>query len=375
MSTLPKADGLHLDDLHLDELAHLAALGFDAPTFSKLRAQLRSQTLPSNLIEGTLDFPDEEVFRPAPEANSPAGQKATALGSSLLAGGRAALILLNGGMATRFGGRVKGVVDALPGNSFLALQAKRLAQLGEGAAPPLLLMNSEATDAATKDHLEAASYFGLDPDNIFTFRQSAAPRLYPDGSLFRDPSGALSLYGPGHGDLLPSLKASGALAWLLERGIDYLLMANVDNLGASLDPLLLGRFAGGSKELMAEVVERQAGERGGSPCLVNGRVQIVEDFAFPPGFEKAAIPCFNTNTLWFRTEALEADHPLRWYAVEKQALGQSVVQFERLVGQLSWFLDTEWALVSRERFLPIKTPEDLRHRQSKLQTLFASLGL
>ena len=152
-------------------------------------------------------------------------------------------------------------------------------------------------------------------------------------------------------------------------------MANVDNLGASLDPLLLGRFARARAELMVEVVERQAGERGGSPCLVNGRVQIVEDFAFPAGFEKAAIPCFNTNTLWFRTEALESDYPLRWYSVEKQALGQPVVQFERLVGQLSWFLETEWALVSRERFLPIKTPEDLRRQQSMLAALFARLDL
>ena len=39
------------------------------------------------------------------------------------------MLLLNGGMATRFGGRVKGVVDALPNRSFLALQASRLKAL------------------------------------------------------------------------------------------------------------------------------------------------------------------------------------------------------------------------------------------------------
>ena len=55
-------------------------------------------------------------------------------------------------MATRFGGRVKAVVEAIPGRSFLALQAGRMASLGRGASQPapLLLMNSNATDVSMK---------------------------------------------------------------------------------------------------------------------------------------------------------------------------------------------------------------------------------
>jgi UTP--glucose-1-phosphate uridylyltransferase len=147
-------------------------------------------------------------------------------------------------------------------------------------------------------------------------------------------------------------------------------MANVDNLGAGLDPRLLGHFAAEGHSMMAEVVDRLPGERGGAPCAVDGRVKIVEDFAFPPNFDKQAIPCFNTNTLWFRAAALARDFPLQWYTVSKLANDEPVVQFERLVGQLSWFLDTGWMRVGRERFLPVKTPEDLEKKQAAIRKIF-----
>ncbi len=361
-----------LEALTPDEQARLLRLGFDATRFDSLVALLRADAVPSNIVRGALTMPPQESLRSPPEAQSAVGRARASEGSHLLSSGKAALVLLNGGMATRFGGRVKGVVDALPGRSFLGLQAQRLASFfGDSTdGPPLLLMNSEATDAETQAHLRDSDYFGLRPEDVFCFVQSGAPRLRPDGALYRDAGGELSVYGPGHGDLVPALHRSGALAWLKERGVDYLLMANVDNLGAGLDPRLLGHFAAEGHSMMAEVVDRLPGERGGAPCAVDGRVKIVEDFAFPPDFDKQAIPCFNTNTLWFRTAALAGDFPLQWYTVSKLADGEPVVQFERLVGQLSWFLDTGWMRVGRERFLPVKTPEDLQRKQAAIRLLF-----
>lgn len=357
-----------LDDLRPDERSLLDELGFDAGTFAGLALALLEGTLPPNQVQGLVLPPPEGAIRSPLLPGTPRGVTITEAGLRLLGQGRAAMIVLNGGMATRFGGRVKGVVDALPGRSFLGLQASRLAGLGGGT--PLLVMNSRATDPATRAHLAENDHFGLAPDDVFCFLQSGAPRLTPAGGLSRDDDGAISIYGPGHGDLIPSLRRSGALRWLRERGVDYLLMANVDNLGGSLDPHLLGTFAASGDEMMAEVVAKNPGDKGGSPASVDGRVQLVEDFAFPDGFDKDSIPVFNTNTLWFRTDALDRDFPLRWYCVRKEVAGRRVVQFERLVGQVSWFLRTGWALVTRERFLPVKSPADLEEARPRLRGMF-----
>ena len=374
MSSEHSVDPLVLKSLSSEERKALQDLHFDSSLFEQLASSLLAGSLPSNKVKGQLSVPPPESLQTVPAAGTTSAARLREEGNQLLQQGRAALVLLNGGMATRFGGRVKGVVDALPGRSFLSLQASRMARLRKGASPnpPLLLMNSLATDATTRAHLESGDFFGLGADNLFSFVQSAAPRLTPKGEVVRDAEGRLSLYGPGHGDLIPAMRRSGALQWLRDRGVEFLLMANVDNLGANLDPVLLGHFAGLGVDMMTEVVDRLPGERGGAPCAVDGRIQIVEDFAFPDDFDSQAIPCFNTNTLWFRTSALEQDFPMRWYAVTKEAEGQSVVQFERLVGQVSWFLETAWARVDRSRFLPIKTPADLEEKQAALARLFAS---
>jgi len=348
------------------ERRNLAGLHFNSGDFELLRAQLRDGTFPDNTAKGPLSPPP-----PGAITELSGGQREEACataGHELLESGQAALVLLNGGMATRFGGRVKGVVEALPGRSFLALQLKRMAKMG---SCPLLIMNSAATDAPTAQHLESNDFFGMNPSDVFTFKQSAAPRLRPDGSLYRDAADQLSLYGPGHGDLLPSLRRSGALDWLKARGVRYLLAANVDNLAAGLSPSLLGLFAASPTQMMVEVCRKEPGDVGGCPVAVAGRTQIVEGFAFPADFDQSSLPAFNTNTLWFRCDALQEELPLHWYLVRKKVDGEDVVQFERLIGQASWFLTSTYALVPRTRFCPIKSQADLEAAQSTLSALFS----
>jgi len=361
-----------LRDATAEERADLEDVDFDATAFSELAAQLREDRFPANALDATVQAPGPGAIRRLPPPGSWQGDALPDAGTQLLASGRAALILLNGGMATRFGGRVKGVVDALPGRSFLALQADRLRRMGAGlgAQIPLLIMNSRATEGPTRAHLEANDHFGLDPSDVRLFRQSGAPRLNEDGSLYRDASRALSIYGPGHGDLLPSLRRTGALAWARARGVEYLLMANVDNLAAELDPRLLGAFAAGGHAMMVEAAPKLPDDVGGAPADVDGRTVIVEGFAFPDGFDHASLPVFNTNTLWFRADAIDRDVPLRWYCVRKTVDGGRVVQFERLVGQASWSLETSFVEVPRSRFLPIKSPADLDAARPTLRAMF-----
>ena len=355
-----------------DERTFLESIAFDRSTFSELVDGYLAGRLPPNRVGGIVTPPATGTIAQVAPPGSWQGDALVDAGRQALHGGSVGLVLLNGGMATRFGGRVKGIVPALPGRSFLALQAERVRALREetGQDVPLVLMNSFATDAATKAHLEENAWFGLGPDGVLTFVQSGNPRITAEGALYRDAAGNASIYGPGHGDLLPSLKRSGVLTALRDRGVDTILMANVDNLGASLDAGLLGHFLASSRQMMVEVAPKSPGDVGGAPAAVDGELRIVEGFAFPEGFDHDSIPVFNTNTLWFRTAALDREFPLRWYVVHKTAGGAPVVQFERLVGQASWFLPTEYVQVSRDRFLPVKRPEDLDAVKSRLRAMF-----
>jgi len=352
----------------------LDGIGFDAGTFQQLVDDYVEGALPPNRVVGAVTPPAPGDVRRLAPAGSWQGDAVVDAGRQALHGGRVALVLLNGGMATRFGGKVKGVVDALPGRSFLALQAERIRLLREetGQDLPLVLMNSFATDTATREHLEGNDWFGLPRESVLSFVQSGQPRITKDGALFRDGQGKASIYGPGHGDLLPSLRRSGVLAQLRERGIETILMANVDNLGAGLDAQLLGHFLASGKSMMVEVAPKLPGDVGGAPAAVDGQVRLVEGFAFPEGFDHDSIPVFNTNTLWFQTAALDREFPLRWYVVHKTAEGHPVVQFERLVGQATWFLPTEYVEVTRERFLPVKQPKDLETIRPTLRAMFGT---
>jgi UTP--glucose-1-phosphate uridylyltransferase len=269
-----------------------------------------------------------------------------------------ATAVLNGGMATRFGGVVKGLVEAVDGVSFLEWKLRD----AEAAGVPFVLMNSFATDEATRAF--------LGDRDVLAFTQSVSLRLEPDGSVFREADGTPSPYSPGHGDFLECIRTSGTLAELRRRGVRTLTLSNVDNLGARVDPRVIAAHRAAGNPVTVEVAPSK-GDPGGAPVSIDGRPMVVEGFRFPPDFDAAALPVFNTNSLVFDLDALEADYPLTWLYVEKEVDGGTAVQLERLVNELSAFLPTTYLLVPREgprsRFVPVKTPEDLAEARPQLR--------
>ena len=119
--------------------------------------------------------------------------------------------------------------------------------------------------------------------------QPAAPRLRPDGSLFLDADGKPSLYGQGHGDLFATLRTSGVLDALVETGVHSVMVSNVDNLAARLDPAIVGMHVLAGTPLTVEVVPKES-DTGGAPARVDGRPRLLEALQFPPEFDQAACP-------------------------------------------------------------------------------------
>jgi UTP--glucose-1-phosphate uridylyltransferase len=188
-------------------------------------------------------------------------------------------------------------------------------------------------------------------------------RLTPAGDVRRDAAGRVSLYAPGHGDFPASLRRSGQLARLVERGVETLVLSNIDNLGAELDPLVIGFHLARGRALTAELAETLPGDVGGAPAFVGDRLQIVEGFRFPAGFDFASVPFMATNTFAMSVELLQREYPLSWFYVEKTVDERTAVQMERLVNELSSFVPTSYLATPRGgprgRFFPIKTRADL----------------
>jgi UTP--glucose-1-phosphate uridylyltransferase len=204
-------------------------------------------------------------------------------------------------------------------------------------------------------------------------------RLTPAGELFRESSGQLSLCATGHGDLLPTLRVSGALARFRAAGGRTLMVSNVDNLAATLDTGVLGAHLRGGKAVTVEIVGKAPGDRGGIPARVDGHLQIVEEFRLPPGFDGASVPFFNTNTFALDAEAIDRDFALDWFLVRRKVEGREAVQPERLLGQVTAFLPTQFLVVPRTgregRFLPVKDREELQLRMPDIRELLRGLGI
>jgi len=365
--------------------AALEKHGFDAARLERHRAALRAKSLgkAGNVVPGRLLPPPPGTIAGLPRAGTPDADRAAALGKAAIARGELGVVVLNGGMATRFGGVVKGVVPVLgDARSFLALKLEdlRAAERRCNGRIPVFLMNSFATDTATKAHFAKHRNFDHPADQVTHFEQFVSIRLTREGDLVYEADGQPARYGPGHGDFAEALRRSGCLAAFLARGGKHLFVSNVDNLGARVDEIVLGQHIEKGKDVTVEVAPKWKGDVGGSPYLVESarppesQVQLVEQIRYPDGFDPDIVEVFNTNTFHFRAAALDAEFPLGYYYVEKSARGQTVVQMERLIGEMTRFLSCNFVQVERtgdkNRFFPVKAPEDLEQARAEIARLY-----
>jgi len=323
-----------------------------------------------NLLPGKVELVPEGLVRELHD-----DPRLVELARTALCEGRVAVCVLAGGMATRMGGVVKALVEALPGKTFLDLRLDEVRRLAEdGAQVPLWLMTSEPTEGPIRAALAAAGAEAL----ATTFEQFVSLRLDEAGGLFAE-NGQPSVYATGHGDLPDALKRSGLLDAFLARGGRYVWVSNLDNVGASVDATVLGHHIAAGVPLTAEVVDKRPGDAGGGPVLFEGRPIIAENLRLPPEFDVARVPVFNTNSFLIDARALRAlDLTWTYLEVRKQVDGRTAIQFERLLGEITLALETQFLRVPRDgsasRFLPVKSFEDLAAVAPRLALRSTALG-
>jgi UTP--glucose-1-phosphate uridylyltransferase len=317
-------------------------------------------------IEPVSDLPDAE--RVPPEL---AEQGRAALAKTIL-------LKLNGGLGTSMGlERAKSLLKVKDDLAFLDVIARHALHSGV----PLLLMNSENTEA---DSLEVlAAYSDLKKGELpLSFQQSIFPKIKRDDfspvSWSDDPR--LEWYPPGHGNLYLSLVISGMLDQLLAAGYEYAFVSNADNLGASIDPLILGYFAANSFPFLMEVADRtEADKKGGHLARrPDGQLLLRESAQCPPEEQDAfqdvsRYRYFNTNNIWLNLTSLKqmVDTSIEQVTVlplihnpktvdPRDSKSTPVFQLETAMGSaIMVFAGAQAIRVPRTRFAPVKTTGDL----------------
>ena len=368
-----------LDPIDEQQLSDLQRYGFDLELQRRWQRDISEGRLSkaTNAVSGDLLVPPPGTVHKQPSRSTRAHRELEQLGVEAIRAGKLGVVVLNGGVSASFGGVAKGVVPVLSNaRSFLGLAVEDVLSRRRTLPADIAIfcMNSFATDDATRAHFEEHQHFGLDPDAVEHFTQSVAVQMDERGTPLRSEDGRVRPYGPGTGDFAAAFQQSGALRRFLDRGGRYLLVRNVDNLGARVDPIVLGHHIHSGCEMTAEVAPKWPDDVGGSPYQYLGRTQLIEQLRFPDGLDQDIVDVFNTNTFTFSAEALERDFDLGWYYVERELDGRACVQVERMIGEMTAHLTTSFLQIRRSgrhsRFLPVKNRDDLQAATDEIAEMY-----
>ena len=142
-------------------------------------------------------------------------------------------------------------------------------------------------------------------------------RAMGEGASYTDNLPLQCLHPVGHWYEVPNLLRNGVLRRLLrdQPGLRYLMIHNVDTLGANLDPAIAGWFAQTGATLAFEVITRHVEDRGGGLARVNGRLRLVEGLALPNEEIESSLSWYNSATCW-----ADIDRLLAAFGLDRDAL-------------------------------------------------------
>lgn len=274
----------------------------------------------------------------------------THLGKELISNSSVALCLLAGGAGTRIGGP-KCLLNLYNDETLLSQKIRKNSQIKN-----IWILVTETLAEPISKHLE---HLSLLREGIEIVKQYESVRLSPNNQLFLH-SSTPSLYPCGHGDAIPALEHSGILKKFTASGGKHVIIMNVDNFAVNVDASILGLHHANNVPVTCEVVKKQVSDKGGVLCKYNGINQIVEEFRFTAETDSSQFQFMNTNTMIVKADLDFNMIDWHWHRVKKNLDGSLVIQYERLLQQLTEHFKTQFVEVQRdERFTPIKSAPDL----------------
>jgi hypothetical protein len=104
-----------------------------------------------------------------------------------------------------------------------------------------------------------------------------------EGADYRDNLPHQCVHPVGHWYEVPNMLLNGTLKNVLQKhpNVKYLMVHNIDTLGADADPSILGLHIHSEADLSTEVISRNIEDRGGGLARINGSLRLVEGLALP----------------------------------------------------------------------------------------------
>jgi len=88
--------------------------------------------------------------------------------------------------------------------------------------------------------------------------------------------------------------------------LKYLMVHNIDTLGADVDPGILGYHIEEGATLTTEVITRRIEDRGGGLARIDGKLRLIEGLALPREDIEFNLSFYNTSTTWIDIDRLLA---------------------------------------------------------------------
>ncbi|HEX6547078.1 MAG TPA: UTP--glucose-1-phosphate uridylyltransferase, partial [Bryobacteraceae bacterium] len=439
---LPESKNGSSESLSLTQL--LEQFGFDREAHEQIRSDLRSGRigLAQNRLPAATSIEDAregDLFVAGNDANSYLKD----LGRKAIREGQVAVVSLAGGAGTRWT-KGAGVVKALHPfwkwqgrfRNFVEVHLAKSRQTNElfETSLPHVFTTSYLTHEPMVSAFAQAQNYGYAGDVLFSEGRSIGLRFIPpvrdlrfaweqspqqildeqkqkvrdsgraalikwaeqmgEASDYTDNVPLQCLHPTGHWYELSNLLRNGTLLGLLRRRsqLKYLMVHNIDTLGANIDEEILGHHIDRRAAFTFEVVARNIEDRGGGLARVNGQLRLVEGMALPSEELEFSLSYYNSNTAWIdidrflkafglHRDALD-DQPRIARAVRKLAARMPtyitlkdvkkrwgkghedifpVAQFEKLFVDMTMLteLPCGYALVSRRRGQQLKEPAQL----------------
>jgi hypothetical protein len=417
--------------------ALLDQYGFDRVQHEQIRQDLLSGRigLSQNRLPSTSLIEDAD----AAEVDG----KYRSIGMKALADGEVAIVSLAGGIGTRWT-RGAGVVKALNPfcrlggqyRNFIEVHLAKSHRVGQecGTMPPHVITTSYLTHGAIADSLQAAGNYGYPGPVLLSPGKSIGLRMIPtvrdmrfaweetsqqildvqaqkvreglhaaliqwaqtagEASDYVDNLPMQCLHPVGHWYEIANLLRNGTLEKLLTARpqLKYMMIHNIDTVGANADPAILGDHIHSGVGLTGEVIARHIEDRGGGLARVDGRTRLVEGLAFPNEELESQLRYYNSATYWVNIDSLlgifglcreeladigRIDNAVRTLSVrmptyvtlkdvkKRWGKGQEdifpVAQFEKLWGDVTAMpeLNCRFVAVSRPRGQQLKEPGQL----------------
>ncbi len=362
----PDRDDARHDSLHelLDEF------GFDREQHEQIRADLRAGRvgLAQNRLPATTEITDVE---PADVIDVRGGieSKYVELGRAAIRRGEVGVVTLAAGVGSRWT-EGAGVCKALhpfckfdgQHRNFLEVHLAKSRQTAREQGGPIahVFTTGYLTDRPIREHLDRHANYGFEGPLLISPGRAVGLRTVPmvrdlrfaweempqqildeqqqkvreslraaligwaqqtgEGEDYTDNLPMQCLHPVGHWYEIPNMLRNGTLHDLLQQqpGLKFLLLHNVDTLGASIGPGLLGRHIDGGQTLSFEVIARRLEDRGGGLARINGRPRLVEGLALPDEQAEFRLSFYNSMTTW-----IDIDGLLRAFGLTRGQLGDA----------------------------------------------------